>query len=98
MQENPKEPKKKGFSLKRMFNYVFSGSNWREMHNVSKHTLSDLRQLKEIFILVAGAAIPGGFIAYAVYRIKKYRDKQKPANDNKEPPKQQPPENKPPSP
>lgn len=98
MEDSPDKPKKKKFSLKRIFNYVFSGSNWREMKNASRQTLKDLRQLKEIFIFAAGVAIPGGLVGYAVYRIKKYRDLQKPANDNKEPPPPQPPENKPPSP
>lgn len=45
-------------------------------------TARDLRRPVELGMVAAAVFVPGGFIAYGVYRIKKYKDKrQKAAND-----------------
>lgn len=53
---------------------------------IGKHTLKDLRTPKEIgmFIVAAFVPIPGAAAAYIAYRIIKYNNSKKPANDNQQ--------------
>jgi hypothetical protein len=63
---------------------AFNGVSRKEMAAVFKDTLKDLKKPKEIGMIIAGGFVPGGWIAYGVYRIAKYRHK-KAANENKPP-------------
>jgi hypothetical protein len=94
--KNEPDPKKGRRTLRERFNAAFKGVGWKDIRGIGRQTLKDLRKPGEIFALVAGAVIPGGFIAYGAYRVVKYRQSQKPANDNAEQKNPKPPENKPP--
>jgi hypothetical protein len=81
-----KDPKEKKFSLKKEFNETFRNLTWKEARKIAGDTLKDLKRPKEIFTLVAAVALlPGGLVIYPAYRIRKYRGKNKPANDDKPP-------------
>lgn len=82
--KNP--PKKKKSKLRQEFDATFKGLRWKDVRGASRETLKDLRQPKEIFTLVAAIVVPGGFIAYPAYRLRKYRKGQTPpANDDTPP-------------
>ncbi|MBI3442065.1 MAG: hypothetical protein HY052_09755 [Proteobacteria bacterium] len=98
MPEDPQRPKKKRFSLRQEFNDIFKGLQWKDLKGIGEDTLRDLKKPAEWLVLAAGIAVPGGFIAYAIYRVRHYRKGLKPANDNKNPKTPRPPENKPPQP
>jgi len=90
--------KKERRSLRERFNAACKGIKWKDIKGIGKETLKDLKRPKEIFALAASSFIPGGWVAYAVYRAVKYRKGQDPANDNTGQKKPKPPENKPPAP
>ena len=70
--------KKCHFSLRDEFNRVFKGLSWKEARAVGLDTLKDLRKLKEIFVLAVAAVVPGGWLGYPLYRLRKYRQKHEP--------------------
>lgn len=80
MEKRP-DPKRKK-SLRERFNEAFPDVSRDEWKRIAKDTLRDLRDPKEIALLLGGAVVPGGFIGYGAYRVVKYRQKQA-ANDNK---------------
>lgn len=85
MDKNPDKKRKK--SLREKFNETFPDVSRDEWKGIIRDTLKDLRDPKEITLLLGGAIVPGGFIGYGAWRIMKYREK-KAANDN--PPPAQP--------
>lgn len=84
-----KNPKKEPCFLRREFNKSFKGLHWKDAGPITKDTLVDLWSVKELFTLAASSFVPGGWLGYAVYRVRKYNLKQKPANDDQKdkPPK-----------
>lgn len=62
----------KRLSLRETFN-AFSKISWKDIKKIGKETLKDLRKPGEIFALAAGVIVPGGFIAYAAYRVIKHK-------------------------
>ena len=55
--------------------------DWDVVRDVGEQTLSDLHSPKERVLLAAAllAPIPGSVVAYGLYRVKKYKDAQRPA-------------------
>ena len=97
--KKPKPDKKERQTLREKFNAIFKGLKWKDVGGIGKETLKDMKRPKEIFAFVASSVIPGGWFAYAFYRVAKYRKGQNPSNDNTEPKNPpEPPKNKPPSP
>lgn len=94
-------PEKKPSKLKRIFNKIARAS--KHIGPIAKDTFKDLRNKKELGLFIAAVAlpVPGVSAAYIGYRVAKYRNKHKPANDdaaNAQPPEAAPPETKPASP
>ena len=81
-----KPEKKKKRTLMERWKQALDGLSREDIYEITRDTLDDLRRPKEIFTLVAGGIVPGGFIAYGAYRVHKYH-KKKAVNDNKNPEK-----------
>ncbi len=91
MNKNPdkKPDKKRKKTLRERFNEALPDVSKEEWREIIIDTLQDLREPREIALLLGGAVIPGGFIGYAAWRVQKRRDK-KAANDNSPPPSKKP--------
>lgn len=76
--------KKRKKTLRERFNENFPDVSKDEWKGIIRHTLKDLRDPKEIAMLLGGALVPGGFIGYGAWRILKYRKKEA-SNDNPSP-------------
>jgi hypothetical protein len=75
------EPDKKKPNFFRRLKDAFNGVSVKDLGNVFKDTIKDLRRPQEIALLAGCTLLPGGWIGYGVYRITKYKMK-KADNDN----------------
>ena len=103
MTEDPKPEKKKCCSLKNIFNRAaqdikqLKNIHWKDWKGIGLATLKDLRRPSEIFMLVASVVVlPGGLLAYPLYRVVKYQHQQA-ANDVKKEPQKLPEIKRPPA-
>lgn len=76
-----KEPEKQKKPFLQRLRDIFKRVSMKEIAGVFKDTVRDLKNPKEIGILITGSFIPGGWVGYGIYRIQLYR-KKKTANDN----------------
>ena len=89
----PQNNARKGLSAK--FNAAVKGIrslSFGDLMGTTGQTVRDLRQPKEIGILLVALVVPGGMFGWSAYRLKKFKDGQppKPANENLPPPDAKP--------
>lgn len=84
------DPKSSKNTLRSKFNAAVKGLRTltlRDLSGTTGQTLRDLRQPKEIGLLVVAMIVPGGMFGWGAYRLKKFKSGQnatdhKPANEN----------------
>lgn len=84
------ENKKKNFmgSLKAAFRKVttrkYSKNDLKKLWDVAKHTGAEFSQkpLREAGLFLTAVIVPGAGFAWAIYRLKRYADRNAAANDN----------------
>ncbi len=87
----PKNPPRKKLSAK--FNDAVKGMRsltLRDLVGTGGQTIKDLRQPKEIGLLLVAIIVPGGMVGWSAYRLQKFKSGDKPANENLPPPAQKP--------
>jgi len=77
---NPDDKKPKGLK-------GVAAGKLRQAFGLAKHTAGDLKKPKEIGLLLTAVIVPGGFVGYAAYRLKEYRNRKPAINDNATPPR-----------
>lgn len=90
--EAPQNNTRKKLSAK--FNAAVKGVRsltLRDLIGTSGQTIKDLRQPKEIGLLLVALVVPGGMVGWSAYRLQKFKSGDiKPANENLPPPAQKP--------
>lgn len=93
--ETPKNDGRKKLSAK--FNAAVKGVrslSLRDLTGTTGQTIRELRQPKEIGLLLVALVVPGGMFGWSAYRLKRFKDGQnsdiKPANENLPPSAQKP--------
>lgn len=96
--QKPEAPKNDGRKkLGAKFNAAVKGVrslSLRDLTGTTGQTIRDLRQPKEIGLLLVALVVPGGMFGWSAYRLKRFKDGQngdiKPANENLPPSAQKP--------